>query len=146
MPLTSGVSQSTGKEWAKQEYVLDLAQPHTGGTSFQRQERVVFTVFGQDKIAEFRLKEMDTVTISVDFNAREYNGRWYNDIRAWRVQRSGEQAPAPVVQTAPMSVDAWNAPVQDTQPAPQPANLFEGLTEVRAAAVRNQPQTDDLPF
>ena len=142
MPLTSGVSKSTGNAWAKQEYVLDLMQHYTGGTSFPRQERIVFSVFGQDKIAEFGLTEMETVTVSVEFSAREYNGRWYNDIRAWHVQRKVEQDP--VVQAAvPTQEAAWDVPFQAPQSA---ANLFGWLEDVRAAAVENEPHADDLPF
>ena len=53
-----------------------------------------FNVFGADKIAQFNIQAGDELTVSFDINAREYNGRWYNDIRAWKVERGA--APAPV--------------------------------------------------
>lgn len=136
MPPASGVSKSTGNTWAKQEYVLDITPPHTGGMPFPRQERVVFTVFGQEKIAEFRLRETETVTVSVEFSAREYNGRWYNDVRALRVQRKAEQEPAQAVREAgPMPIDVRNTPSQVSQAQ---ADLFGGL--------KDDSHVGDLPF
>ena len=80
-----GVSK-TGNEWKMQEYVLE--------THEQFPKKLCFNVFGADKIAQFNIQAGDELTVSFDINAREYNGRWYNDIRAWKVERGA--APAPV--------------------------------------------------
>ena len=42
-----------------------------------------------DKIGEFNLKQGDTVEVSVDLESREYNGRWYTDVKAWKVSKDG---------------------------------------------------------
>ena len=85
LPERGGVSK-TGNEWKMQEYVLE--------THEQFPRKMCFNVFGADKIAQFNIQAGDELTVSFDINAREYNGRWYNDIRAWKVERGA--APAPV--------------------------------------------------
>ena len=41
-----------------------------------------------DKIREFDLKQGESVEVSVDLESREYNGRWYTDVKAWKVSKS----------------------------------------------------------
>ena len=77
LPERGGVSK-TGNEWKMQEYVLE--------THEQYPRKMCFNVFGADKIAQFNIQAGDELTVSFDINAREYNGRWYTDIRAWRLQ------------------------------------------------------------
>ena len=112
LPERGGISK-TGNEWKMQEYVLE--------THEQYPRRMCFNVFGADKISQFNIKAGEKMTVSVDFNARENQGRWYNDIRAWRVERGG-----PV--TAPEYAPAVNAPA---------ANNVEFSA---------QSEADDLPF
>ena len=40
-----------------------------------------------DKIGEFNLQQGENVEVSVDLESREYNGRWYTDVKAWRISR-----------------------------------------------------------
>ena len=42
-----------------------------------------------DKIDEFAIRNAETITASVNLESREYNGRWYTDVKAWRVSRDG---------------------------------------------------------
>jgi hypothetical protein len=30
--------------------------------------------------------------LSIDLESREYNGRWYTDVKAWKVSRDGSSA------------------------------------------------------
>ncbi len=110
-----GVSK-TGNEWKMQEYVLE--------THEQYPRKVCFNVFGADKIAQFNIQAGEEMTVSFDINAREYNGRWYNDIRAWRVERGT----APVPEMAPMDAPQVSAP------------------KISAADFNTQNEADDLPF
>ena len=103
LPERGGVSQRTGSEWKVQEYVLE--------TQEQYPRKMCFDVFGADKIAQFAIKIGDQLTVSFDIDAREYNGRWYNSIRAWKVDRVSAQAPvAPDAPFPPMNA-APAAPV-----------------------------------
>lgn len=92
LPERGGISK-TGNEWKMQEYVLE--------THEQYPRKICFNVFGADKIAQFNIQVGEEMTVSFDINAREYNGRWYNDIRAWKVERGVAPAPAAPYEAAP---------------------------------------------
>ena len=78
LELKSG--QSANGEWRKQEYVLE--------TEAQYPKKVCFMAWG-DKIEQFDIKKGDQLTVSIDLESREYNGRWYTDVKAWKVSRGG---------------------------------------------------------
>ena len=82
-----GVSQRTGNTWKSQEFVIE--------THEQYPKHCVFRVFGEDRLRDFDLKVNEEVTVSFDIDAHEYQGRWYNDITVWRVQRGVVDAGAP---------------------------------------------------
>lgn len=99
LPLRSGVSQKDGKSWVTQDYVIETLE--------QYPKRCVFNVFGEEKIKEYNIQVGSEVTVKFDINAREYNGRWYNDVRAWKVEPAqAEQAPS----FQPAGADAIPAP------------------------------------
>ncbi|MBQ2123141.1 MAG: DUF3127 domain-containing protein [Bacteroidaceae bacterium] len=113
MDKRSGQSARTGANWATQDYVIETINE-------QYPKRCLFNVFGEDKINEFNIQVGNVVTVSFDINAREYNGRWYNDIRAWRVVPYQAQqpvaAPAPAASfdiPAPTAADIPQAPADD---------------------------------
>lgn len=80
LPARSGVSARTGSEWKVQEYVLE--------TQEQYPRKMCFDIFGSDKIDQFNIQLGEVLTVSFDIDAREYQGRWYNSIRAWKVDRA----------------------------------------------------------
>lgn len=77
LPKQGGVSKTSGKEWELQAYVLE--------TQEQYPKKVCFELFGDDRIKANQCKLDDVVTVSFDIESREFNGRWYTSIRAWRV-------------------------------------------------------------
>jgi hypothetical protein len=66
--------------WRKQDFILE--------TTGQYPKKVCMTVWG-DKIDQFGMKEGDDVTAGIEVESREYNGRWYTDVKAWRVEKGG---------------------------------------------------------
>ena len=56
-------------------------------THEQYPKKMCFDVFGEDRIKQFAIQIGEEVTVSFDLDAREYQGRWYNSIRAWKVER-----------------------------------------------------------
>ena len=74
--------QSANGEWRKQEYVLE--------TEAQYPKKVCFMAWG-DKIDQFDIKKDEQLTVSIDLESREYNGRWYTDVKAWKVSRGGDR-------------------------------------------------------
>lgn len=117
LPVAQGVSAS-GKEWMKQEVVL-----LTDGGQYER--RMAVSVMGRERIDKFDLRRGEKVTMHLDIDAREYNGRWYNSINVWKVDK--EAAPQ---QQAPVGVQ------QATQQQAQQQQVLQG----------GDIPSDDLPF
>lgn len=119
LPPKTGVSKSTGNEWKAQSYVVENHD--------QYPRRMCFEVFGADKIDQFNIQMGEELNVSFDIDARQWQDKWFNSIRAWKVERVQEGTPEP------------QAPVNDTpippfnpEPAPMPGD--------------NGSSTDDLPF
>lgn len=106
LPIQTGTSKA-GNPWQKQEFILEQ-----GG---QYPRKVCISLFG-DNVAKIPQVGQD-VMVSVDIDSREFNGRWYTEIKAWNIVQTGAQSAAPAPQqvaTAPAA-----APAQP-QPAPAP--------------------------
>ncbi len=83
----SGTSKATGKEWKIQEYVLE--------TDGQYPSKVCFQLSGA-RIEQYPVEIGDEVVVSYDLDSREYNGRWYTSVRAWKIEKASVVAGAPV--------------------------------------------------
>lgn len=133
LPERSGVSARG--EWKSQSYVIETHEAYP--------KQMVFDVFGADRIAQFNIKSGEEITVSFDITAHEYNGRWFNNIRAWNVVKTD---PASVSQNAaPAGVQS---PIPPQQPASAPQQPASGTT---APFPPQQPAgdnegDDDLPF
>ena len=79
LPLQSGISKTSGNPWQLQAYVLE--------TQEQYPRKVHFEIFGEDRIKNNACEMDELVTVSFDIESREFNGRWYTSIRAWKVQK-----------------------------------------------------------
>jgi hypothetical protein len=113
-----GVSARTGSAWKAQEYVLE--------TQEQYPRKMVFDIFGEDKIAQFAIQVGEVLTVSFDIDAREWNGRWFNSIRAWKVERGAAVADQPMAAPAASPVPPTAAPFPSTPEAPA-ANANDDL-------------------
>ena len=113
LPLQQGESKA-GKPWQKQEYILD-----TGG---QYPRKVCFSLFG-DSITKFPLQVGQDVTVSIDIESREWNSKWYTEVRAWNVAYASQQ------------------PQLQAQPAPQPP-----VAQPAPSTPPKQQAADNLPF
>jgi len=78
MPLQSG--QGKNGPWKKQDYILEIP-------SEKFPKKVCITLWG-DNIDKFNLREGNNVTASIDVESREFNGKWYTDVKAWKVVTS----------------------------------------------------------
>ena len=116
MPVTRGTSARG--EWQRQDVVFD----YNDGGQFSR--KICVTFFNKESDVA-KLREGETFLVSVNIESREYNGRWYTDIRAWRVQPKQQQPPVPMT----------DAPLPSDIPA-------EGGSFGGGAAA----EVDDLPF
>ena len=114
LPVKSGVSQRTGEQWQSREYVIE--------TQEQYPKKICFEVFGTDKLKEFNIRNNDLIKVHFDITAREYNGKWYNSIRAWKVEhvnQDGSAAGATANQVAASSPQAQAPATQAAAPAAQ---------------------------
>jgi len=68
--------------WRKQEYVIEIPGDFP--------KLVCFMAWG-DRIDQFGIQEGQQLTVSFDLESREFNGRWYTDVKAWRVAPAGQE-------------------------------------------------------
>lgn len=83
----SGESQNG--PWRKQDFILE--------TEGNYPKKVCITMWG-DNIDSFSINEDENITAHIDIQSREYKGRWYTDVKAWKIEKSesasGSSAPS----------------------------------------------------
>lgn len=130
LPQRGGTSSRTGNEWRAGSFVIE--------TMDQYPRKMAFDVFGSDRLAAFNIQMGEVMTVSFDIDAREYNGRWYNDIRAFRVDRNVQNV-APAAAAPAMDPFGANA-------TPAPAAPAASSSDAAAAQMLASDPTEDLPF
>ena len=133
IPAQSGVSARTGNNWMSQDYVIEVPG--------QYPRRCVFRIFGEDRIKQFNIQNGEDVTVQFDIDAHEYNGRWFNDVRAYNILRG--QVP----QAAQPAGFPPQQPAQATPfPPQQPAQQVQAAPFPPAGEAPAEGSSDDLPF
>lgn len=118
MQLVSGTSARG--EWKRQEVIFEQKGEYS---------RKICVNFWGDRTADVaRLKVGDVASISANVESREYNGRWFTEVRAWRI--------APVASAAAQAPEANNAPF--------PVSDIPFSDEGASSSSSSTP--DDLPF
>lgn len=84
LPLQSG--EGKNGPWKKQDIILE--------TDGQYPKKICVSIWG-DKINPAILVPGDSLTVSFDIESREFNGRWYTDVKAWKIESTGERQPQP---------------------------------------------------
>ncbi len=79
LPEQSG--QGKNGTWRKREFILEA----NNNTKYPK--KVCISVWGE-KIDQFNLRQGETITASIEVESREYNGKWYTDVKAWKVSKS----------------------------------------------------------
>lgn len=117
LPARSGVSARG--EWKSQSFVIETHD------SFPR--KMVFDVFGEERLTRFNIQLGQEVNVSFDIDAHEYNGRWFNNIRAFdvRLVDPNTVSAAPAAQATPAAPQQpANAPFP---PQPEQSNSDDDL-------------------
>ncbi|MCQ2142822.1 MAG: DUF3127 domain-containing protein [Bacteroidales bacterium] len=146
LPETRGTSARGA--WAKQEFIVEYQDG-----KFPTQ--VVFNVWGEEAVADLqKFKVGDQVKASLRPSSREFNGRWYTDIRVWRLEHvwADQQPAAPAYAApaapAPAAAPAYGAPA--AAPAPSWDSVPAGFAPAAPAPTAfddfGTPADDDLPF
>ncbi|MCL2289929.1 MAG: DUF3127 domain-containing protein [Bacteroidetes bacterium] len=122
LPMQSGIGK-TGNSWQKQEFVIE--------TTEQYPRKICANLWGDKAAVLETLNIDDKIVMSFDLESREFNGKWYTDVKAWKVEpvSANPQATqsAQNQQTTPTSESATELPQE-----------FETFTDEGAG--------DDLPF
>ena len=88
--VTSVLEEQSGEgkngPWRKQEFVLDTPGDYP--------KQVCIVQWG-DNIDKFGVQVGETITAHIDIQSREYNGRWYTDVKMWKVERQGAAGAPP---------------------------------------------------
>ena len=139
LPANSGTSARTGNPWMSQTYVIE--------TQGQYPKKLAFDVFGADRIANFGIQLGEVINVSFDIDAHEYQGRYFNQIRAFNVEKIGQQTTQQPTTQPTANVANTQAPQQHVQ---QQQNMFNaGVQNAAPYQPTQQPQvadTDSLPF
>lgn len=96
LPIQTG----TGKngEWKKQDIIVE--------TEGQYPKKVCVSIWG-DKINNVTLTIGSQYTFDLEIESREFSGRWYTDIKAWRITAGGNQnySPNQLATATPLQVE-----------------------------------------
>ncbi|RNC64887.1 DUF3127 domain-containing protein [Proteiniphilum sp. X52] len=114
LPLQSGTGRNG--EWRKQDIIVE--------TQDQYPKKVCISLWG-NKFQHVSLNPGELYTIDFDVESREFNGRWYTDVKAWRIEAQNPQNYTPA-----------RSPKDGYEDMPPPENPFSGANE----------EVDDLPF
>lgn len=100
-----GTSQN-GQQWSSCEYVIEELNQ-------QYPSRSVFQVFGSDKLQQFNIQagEIITAHIGLKANQSRTNGRWFNQLDCWKVERPNGQVAQSQI-GAPQQPQGGNTPYQ----------------------------------
>ena len=80
--------KSARGDWAKQEFVIEYQDGNFP-------TKACFSVWGQDKVQDLeRFQINDEIKVEFNVSSREYNGKWYTDLRAWRISPAQQSTPA----------------------------------------------------
>jgi hypothetical protein len=122
LPETTG--QGAKGPWIKQEFVIETRE--------QFPKKACFSIWGDkvDMLRKFGMSDM--IKVSFNIESREHNTRWYTELRAWRVERAGDEIGA----STPMPAYSNSTPAPAS---PLPVENTDGLT------FSNEP-ANDLPF
>lgn len=136
-PVQSGTSQRG--EWSRQDFIFEYFETPNDRYA----DRVLLSVMN-DRIREYDLHEGDEVIIGFGHTTREYQGRYFNDVRLYHFEKVKQVERQPASATAATAASAAAQPQQTVAPsqAPQQAeqpSLFPGNNAAE--------QCDgDLPF
>lgn len=121
--------------WTKQEFVLETFE--------QYPKKVCCSVWGDKVDALRRFQIGEDVRASINIESREYNERWYTEVRAWKLDPASA-APQPGAQShAPQSAPPSYAHSQSPAPA---VPAFQPVSNENSDFFKSDAETDDLPF
>lgn len=111
LPLQTG--EGKNGPWRKQEFILE--------TEGQYPKKICIAAWG-DKFNDGSLQADNNVNVFFDVESREYNGRWYTDVKAWKIEKLGAAG------------------------ASEPQSQFDTMPNTAFAPLPSESDGDNLPF
>jgi hypothetical protein len=105
-----------GTKWKKQEFIIDLPGDFP---------KKLCIASWNDKVDLDSFSEGENVRVYFDVESREYNGKWYTDVKVWKMEHGETTTPAP----SPKKEDTYSAP-----------------PTIQAPPLTIEDEVDDLPF
>ena len=96
LPLQEG--NSTRGAWKKQDFIME--------TTEQYPKKVCISCWGEkvDELQKFQPNE--TLSVAINIESREYNSKWYTDIKAWKMDRASNTTSANTNTNTPIQKDS----------------------------------------
>lgn len=82
MPSVAGVSQSTGKAWKKQDFIIE--------TMDQYPKKVAFEAWNDDCRQLDDLAQGNVIKVAFNIESREHDSRWYTQLKSWKITVIGK--------------------------------------------------------
>lgn len=135
LAMQSGTS-AKGNTWQKQEFVIE--------TGDQFPKKICANLWGDkaDQLNQYNIGDM--VKVSFDLESREFNGRWYTDVKAWKLehpQMAANGMPQPPAFN-PADIQTQHTAYQ----APATAATLPDLGPADGGTFTDDGMPDDLPF
>ena len=126
-------SKKDGSEIVKNFFVIE--------TQGQYPKKIAFSVMGAEKFAQMGLVVDGVYNVSFDVESREWQGKWFSDISAWRAVRTdGQQSQANTV------ANPANGNTTTTQAGANGVSPFPSAQPVAEQPQGGEKADDDLPF
>ena len=106
--------------WTKGSFVIETME--------QFPKKVCFMAWNDKATLIDSIKENEKIKVFFDVESREFNGKWYTDVRAWKIERAGGETAAPGY----------------TQPESAPSYPEDSLPD--ASGTFSDESYDSLPF
>ena len=125
--LTEGTSARG--PWRKQELIIETEEQYP---------RTVCLICWTNQIEEIQqFAPGQTIKAQIEISSREFNGKWYTDVRVWRFDPVGATTAAPVAAQTATQQPPQTSSMHQTPPAPAPTTEYFPPAE---------DSVDDLPF
>ena len=91
--LQAETGEGKNGKWEKQQFVIE--------TDEQFPKKICIMLWG-DKITMLeKVTEGDILNVSINIESREFNSRWYTDIKAWRIEKEADEGVSTPMPEAP---------------------------------------------
>jgi hypothetical protein len=109
--------------WSKMDFVLETTDKYP--------KKVCITLWGEEQINKYDLIAGMTVTAFINIESREYNGKWFTDVKAWKIEWKEQKRPDfPKKEEPPVQEQRWPQPKPQQEKWPTDARFDVDVDEI----------------